>query len=183
MTDSARGRALLASAFLLLPAAPLLGWLLRERPPALGCNLASTPARERLVEAWLSGAGPVLGAVALAVLACVMVAGRWRREARGRPSRRRHRIVPALLAAYIVACSVDVERFWIAGFVWVVAFMLWFVTLPVGALVIGARLARVPRGERTLAALCLLGWCSLVVGVVGVGVFIALPDTAPLCLD
>lgn len=170
------------TAFLVLPAAPLLVWLLRERPPSLGCSLASTPARDTLVEVWLRGAGPVLATVALAVLACAMAVGGWRRRARGRPRCVTRRIVCALLASYIVACAFDVGLFVVAAFVWVFAFMLCLVTLPVGAVTIAFRLARAPRGERALTALWLLGWCSLLVGVVGVGVFVALPDTAPLCL-
>ena len=52
----------------------------------------------------------------------------------------------------------------------------------------GERLAAVwlasrPAGVRVLAALQALGWWSLLVGVVGVAVVVALRDTSPLCLD
>lgn len=170
--------------FVGVPASLLLVWLVRDRPDALECGGSSTAARDHLVEQWLSGAGPITAAGALAVLAGIVLVSRWRSEARGGPVRAGTptRIVAGLLTIYVVACAINIRLFGTAGLLWVVALVFFWLTIPMAAAITALWLTKRPPDQRAFGATQALGWCSLLVGIVGVGVWIALPDTSPLCL-
>jgi hypothetical protein len=161
-------------------------WLARVAPPVPGCFTERSPGRDALVAEWFAGIGPIVGAGALVVVAAIVAVSRLRSAPDGWPRRAGARTawIAALLATYSVACAVDRDLFVVASITWALVFLVfWPITTPALALVTGLWIRRQPAGRRSLAAVQALGWWSLLVGVLGVAMAVALRDTAPLCLD
>ena len=118
------------------------------------------------------------GAGALVVLAGIMRVSALRHDGR-RPG-------PAtlalgiLLGLYVVTCVAVREAFAAYAIVLVFAVFFWYLSVPLLVLVAVVWFVRRPPNARPLAALALLGWCSLLLGVGFGALFVAARGTGPL---
>jgi hypothetical protein len=176
--EIAAGPAGLIALFVAVPLVLGAIWLLRGAPPVPSCGEGLGAAEEAMRQAWLAGARSAFGAGALIVLAGILRTSSLRRADR-RPGAATI-AVGALLALYVVVCMAVREAFAAYAILLVLAAVLWWASIPLVVVPAAVWFVLRPRAARPLAALAVLGWCSLLLGVGGVATFVALRATGPL---
>jgi hypothetical protein len=190
MPDSAGpGRSLRAGAvgpgglialFLVVPLVLAVAWLLRGAPPVPECGVGLEPHEEAVRQSWLAGARLAFGAGALVVLAGILrVSALRQRDRRPGPATL---AIGILLGLYVITCVAVREAFGAYALVFVFAVVFWYLSVPLLVLVTVMWFVRRPPNVRPLAALALLGWCSLLLGVGTGALFVAARGSGPfLC--
>ena len=178
LREIAAGPAGLIALFLAVPVVLGTIWLLRSAPPTADCGVGLDAREEAMRQAWLAGARLAFGAGALIVLAGILRTSALRRRD-GRPGPATI-AVGALFALYAVTCMAVREVFAAYAILLVLGTVLWWANIPLVVVPAAVWFVLRPRAARSLAALAVLGWCSLLLGVGGVATFVALRGTVPL---
>jgi hypothetical protein len=176
----AAGPAGLIALFLAVPLVLGAVWLLRAAPPVPDCGVGLDADEEAVRREWLAGARVAFGVGALIVLAGILRASSLRRGD-DRPGTATI-AVGALFALYVVVCIAVRDAFGAYAILLVLAVVFWWASIPLVVLPAAVWFVRRPRAARPLAALALLGWCSLLLGVGAGALFVAARGTGPfLC--
>ena len=175
--EIAAGPAGLVALFVAVPLVLGAIWLLRGAPPTPDCGVGLDADEDVARQGWLAGARIAFGSGALIVLGGILRTSALRRGGRPGPATI---AVGALFAVYAVVCIAVRDAFGAYAILLVLAAVLWWATIPLVVVPAAVWFVLRPRPARPLAALAALGWCSLLLGVGGVALFVALRATGPI---
>ena len=171
------GPAGLVALFIGVPLALAAIWLLRDAPPVPDCY-EQIAGLDAMRDHWLRGARLAFGAGALIVLSAIMQTSALRR-ADHRPGPETT-VLCVLVALYVLACVAYQPLFAVYAVLLVLAGVGWWASAPLVTIPTVVWFLRRPREHRPLAALAVLGWLSLLLGVGTVCFAVAARASDPL---
>ncbi len=171
------GPAGLVPLFIGVPLALATVWLLRDAPPMPDCY-EQIAGLDAMRDHWLRGARLAFGAGALLVLSGILQTSALRRSDY-RPGPKTAAFC-VLLALYVLACVAYRPLFAVYAVLLVLPVAGWWASVPLVVLSAVVWLRRGPRDDRPLAALALLGWFALLLGIGTVALLVAARASDPL---